>query len=103
MEVTGYLRGFDPQLLSSLAPELRWIPITATTVLVLVLVYGLLLALSKAFNLNELERHSKGELLNAGATFLMVIFLVAILGGVESFSLIQLLCNSGVFRSFCFG
>lgn len=103
MEVTGYLRGFDPQLLSSLAPELRWIPITATTVFVLVLVYGLLLGLSKAFNLNELERHSKSELLNAGATFLMVIFLVSILSGVESFSLNQLLCNSGVCRTLSCG
>lgn len=99
VEVTGYLRGFDPEILSSVAPELRWIPITATAVMVLVLVYGLLLGLAKAFNLNELERHSKSELLNAGATFLLVIFLVAILGGVESFSLNQILCSSGTCRT----
>jgi hypothetical protein len=84
---TGYLTYFNPPALSGLAPNLQWYVLGIMASLLVVTVHALLLAFGRAFNLQELEKYAKAEILNAIATILMVMFLITLLNQVEYFSL----------------
>jgi hypothetical protein len=54
----------------------NWLPLTILAVMAAVLIHGLMLAFAKAFSIRELEAFAKSEILQAGATAFMAIFLV---------------------------
>ncbi|MBI5222949.1 hypothetical protein HY990_00855 [Candidatus Micrarchaeota archaeon] len=91
--ITGYLRGFDVGALSTIDPAFQWLPLCLGAAVLTITVYALIYGLSKSFNLSELERHSKSELLNAGATALIVIFIVFLVTQMETFVIGSVLCN----------
>jgi len=98
VEATGYLTYFNPSVVSGLAPNLQWYALGIMASMLVIIVHALLLAFGRAFNLAELEKYAKAEILNAIATVLMVMFLVTLLNQVEDFSLRYFLgCQGGVF------
>lgn len=54
----------------------NWLPLTILAVITVVIIYNLFFMLARAFGLSDLEREAKSEMLQAGATALMAIFLV---------------------------
>ncbi len=58
-----------------------WGPMALLAVIVAILLHTVMLMFAKAFSIKELEAFALSEMLQAGSTALMVIFLVFILGG----------------------
>ncbi len=54
----------------------NWLPLSILAVIVAVLVHGLILMFARAFYLKEVENYAISEILQAGATAFMAIFLV---------------------------
>jgi hypothetical protein len=61
-----------------------WLPLTILAVMVAILINGLLFAIGKGFSFKELETFAMSEMLQAGATAFMAIFLVMMVGGAMS-------------------
>jgi len=61
-----------------------WLPLTILAVMVAILLNGILLAIGRAFSFKELETFAKSEMLQAGATAFMAIFLVMMVGSAMS-------------------
>lgn len=100
VDATGYLTYFNPSVVSGLAPNLQWYVLGIMASMLVITVHALLIAFGKAFNLQELEKYAKAEILNALATVLMVVFLITLLNQVEDFSLRYFLgCQGGAFGS----
>ncbi|MDO8554449.1 MAG: hypothetical protein Q7S22_06590 [Candidatus Micrarchaeota archaeon] len=62
---------------------LVWCMIATFTVII---INAILLSIGHAFNMRELEAYSKSEMLQAGATVLIVVFLVLIVNGASVFA-----------------
>lgn len=62
-----------------------WLMLSMLAVFVSISIHGLLYAISRAFNLRELEMSSKSEILQALATAFLAIFFTLIVGGVSDY------------------
>lgn len=58
----------------------NWIPLSVMAVIAAVLFHGILLMAGRAFSIRELESYAYSEILQAGATLFMVVFLVVMVG-----------------------
>ena len=103
VEVSGYLGGFDYASLSQgiiTSPDLQFLPMTVLATVTIAIIYSAVMAVAKAFNAQEVERHAKAELLNGMATILMVCTLIMMLNAVESFTLQYFICSGTACPSF---
>ena len=62
-----------------------WLSVAVLATIIAVIINATLLMFARGFNLQELERFSKSEILQAIATATMAILLVGLVGGVQSF------------------
>jgi hypothetical protein len=62
-----------------------WVSVAVLATIIAVIINATLLMFARGFNLQELERFSKSEILQAVATAMMAILLVGLVGGVQSF------------------
>ncbi len=62
-----------------------WFSLPLIATFIVILIRGLLVGIGHAFNMQELERNSKAEIIQAIATFLILVFIVEIILGVESY------------------
>ncbi|MEM2909324.1 MAG: hypothetical protein QW590_01910 [Candidatus Bilamarchaeaceae archaeon] len=58
-----------------------WLPLVLLAVFVSIMIYTIILMFARGFNIPELERSAKGEMLEAAATAFMAIFLVLLVHG----------------------
>lgn len=65
--------------------ESAWLPYSVAAVFLALLIQGLIYAIAKAFNLTELERGTKSEMMQVFATFILAVFLVTIVDGVSQY------------------
>ncbi|MFH0737271.1 MAG: hypothetical protein V1827_01690 [Candidatus Micrarchaeota archaeon] len=95
VEVSGYLKGFDYASLAGVDPgsDLAFLPLTILATVTIAIIYAAVMAVAKAFNAQEVERHAKAELLNGMATILMVCSLIVMLNAVEDFTIQYFLCS----------
>lgn len=84
---SGYLCTFNPPMVGSLPADMQWGVLALTASILIVIVHGMILGISRAFSMNDLERYAKSEILNAVATALMVIFLLSTLQAVQTFAI----------------
>ena len=66
--------------------EYGWIPVVLMASMIAIIFNITLMMFGKAFNIRELEAFAKSEMLQAGATTLMAIFLVSLVGGAMEVS-----------------
>ncbi|MEM4367307.1 MAG: hypothetical protein QW035_04235 [Candidatus Anstonellales archaeon] len=59
--------------------ESIWLPIVAFSCMVLILLYGLIYSLARAFNIKEIEPVAKSEMLQALATFFIAILILGVM------------------------
>ncbi|MDD5171780.1 MAG: hypothetical protein PHF60_01970 [Candidatus ainarchaeum sp.] len=74
-------------LLLSLHLYEQWtslLPLTILAVMTAIIIHVTLLMIGRAFSIHELETYAKSEILQAGATAFMAIFLVVIVGSAMS-------------------
>lgn len=103
--VSGYLVGFNSDttlggVYTALPPNLQFLPMTIVASVTLIILYGTVLGIARAFNANEVERFAKSELLNSFATILMVATLIMMLNAVETFMLQYFICGGTVCPAF---
>lgn len=65
--------------------ETAWLPYSVVAVFLALLIQGLIYAIAKAFNLVELERGTKSEMMQVLATFFLAAFLVVIVGSLSDY------------------
>ncbi len=82
---TGFMTGFDPNIVPGLAPNLQWLPMAIIASFIIILLHGFFIGVARAFNMQEFERYSKSEILNAFATLLMVSSFIFLVTAAESF------------------
>ena len=66
--------------------DLIWLPLSLAAVMAAVMIHTLVLMLARAFNMREMERYAKSEIMQAGATALMAVFLVAMVNSALEIS-----------------
>ncbi|MEM3422685.1 MAG: hypothetical protein QXF35_01325 [Candidatus Bilamarchaeaceae archaeon] len=65
--------------------EGAWLPYSIAAIFIALLIQGLIYAIAKAFNLTELERGTKSEIMQVLATFFLAVFLVIIVGSLSDY------------------
>ncbi|MBS3067408.1 hypothetical protein J4450_01790 [Candidatus Micrarchaeota archaeon] len=93
-ETSGYMTGFDANVVGTLAPNYQWLPMTVLVSFIIIILHGTLLGIAHAFSVQDLKRHAKAEIVNAFATLLIAIFLVYLVFEIQEFSLKYFLCAS---------
>jgi hypothetical protein len=73
------------EFLEALQTNGEWFQIALLATFVIILLRGLLIGIAHAFNMQQLERNSKAEILQALATLLLIFFTITIVQGVESY------------------
>ncbi|MFH1520515.1 MAG: hypothetical protein ABID61_02630 [Candidatus Micrarchaeota archaeon] len=73
-------------MLSNISWFGEWLPLAILATITAILFHILLMMFSRAFKMDALERYSKSEMMQVGATALMAIFLVSILVGITDSS-----------------
>jgi len=58
-----------------------WLPLSVAAIIVAVVFNTALLMIGRAFSVKELQAYAESEILQAGATFFMAVFLVVLVGG----------------------
>ena len=66
--------------------DYTWFVWSMLATMFVVILNAIILSISHAFNMREMEAYSKSEMLQSGATFLMVIFLIAMIYSATVFS-----------------
>jgi hypothetical protein len=64
-----------------------WQALAMLATTAIVIVYGMILGIAKAFNQGELEKHAKAEILNGIATAIIVVSLVTMLPTIDNFAM----------------
>lgn len=62
-----------------------WITVAVLATVIAIIINSLFLMFARSFNMKELERFSKSEILQALATALMAIMMIALIDGTQSF------------------
>ncbi len=74
-----------PSYLDAFPTILRdWVPLSITVTMIVIILHGLIYGFAKGFYQHELEVYAKSEILQAFATFFIIIFMATILGSLNS-------------------
>lgn len=75
----GYLKSFDAGQ--------PWYMLSILATFIAMVIHGLLVGVGRAFAMHELERYSYGEILQAAATLLMILFVVLVVSEIDKFAI----------------
>lgn len=93
--MSGYLDFFDPGM--------PWYVMAIMATFIAIMIHAILAALGKSFALYELEKYAHSEMLQAGATLIMVIFVFSMVFAVQEFAVNYFLGGGGVVQLPCGG
>ena len=65
--------------------ESSWLPYSIAAVIIALIIQITIYTIARSFNLQELERNTKAEMMQVGATFILAVFLVVIVGSLSDY------------------